>query len=311
MRIMVKTVVFLIVLMIFGVVYPQDKNETNGNINYAVKPVENLEGSDPLDESYKDSDQERMQEIIIYQERFRKKKFKASADLEAAKYHDFYKTNKSVATAFHIIGSIAFATGLSLFIHDKTGGENSLSAQYTLMLGGLSLIGGGTAISNVASESLVISKGYKEIAEKHTGDNGSTLEEYYSNSGIQAKNRKEIAKSFETHGAVLIALSIPMFVIAIYGFVDSQKYIYKKYENEDSGDSVSRNIESDLLVTRVAQVLTLFPAVLSLTGGIIMLAKASKWEKLDTEPTILTLNSIAPMIDPVSKTYGLALGFSF
>jgi hypothetical protein len=45
MRIMVKTVVFLIVLMIFGVVYPQDKNETNGNINYAVKlevPPKNL-----------------------------------------------------------------------------------------------------------------------------------------------------------------------------------------------------------------------------------------------------------------------------
>jgi hypothetical protein len=42
-----------------------------------------------------------------------------------------------------------------------------------------------------------------------------------------------------------------------------------------------------------------------------MLAKASKYEKLNTEPSILTLNSIAPIIDPVSKTYGLALGFSF
>jgi hypothetical protein len=252
-----------------------------------------------------------MQEIIIYQERFRKKKFKASADFEAAKYHNFYKTNKSVATAFQIIGSIAFVTGLSLFIHDKTGGENSLTAQYTLMLGGLSMAAGGTAISNVASESLVISKGYKELAEKYTGDNRSTLEEYYSNSGIQAKNRKEIAKSYETHGAALIALSIPMFVVAIYGFVDSKKYIYKKYENEDSGDSVSRNIEIDLLVTRAVQLLTLFPAVLSLTGGIIMLAKASKYEKLSTEPTLLTLNSVAPIIDPVSKTYGMSMGFSF
>ncbi|HRQ71270.1 MAG TPA: hypothetical protein PLW78_13320 [bacterium] len=42
-----------------------------------------------------------------------------------------------------------------------------------------------------------------------------------------------------------------------------------------------------------------------------MLAKASNYEKLNTEPTLLTLNSIAPIIDPVSKTYGLALGFSF
>jgi len=307
----VKTVVFLTFLLIFGVIYPQDQNEISRSISYSAEPVGNQKGSDPLEESYKDNDYERMQEIIIYQERFRKKKFKASADFEAAKYHNFYKTNKSVATAFQIIGSIAFVTGLSLFIHDKTGGENSLTAQYTLMLGGLSMAAGGTAISNVASESLIISKGYKEIAEKYTGDNRYTLEEYYSNSGIQAKNRKEIAKSFETHGAALIALSIPMFVVAIYGFVDSKKYIYKKYENEDSGDSVSRNIESDLLVTRVAQVLTLFPAVLSLTGGIIMLAKASKYEKLSTEPTLLTLNSVAPIIDPVSKTYGLSLGFSF
>jgi len=28
-----------------------------------------------------------------------------------------------------------------------------------------------------------------------------------------------------------------------------------------------------------------------------------------TEPSILTLSSIAPIIDPVSKTYGLSMGF--
>ncbi|HNZ53448.1 MAG TPA: hypothetical protein PLW37_07345 [bacterium] len=42
-----------------------------------------------------------------------------------------------------------------------------------------------------------------------------------------------------------------------------------------------------------------------------MLAKASKYEQLNTEPSILTLNSITPIIDPVSKTYGLSMGFSF
>ncbi len=84
-----------------------------------------------------------------------------------------------------------------------------------------------------------------------------------------------------------------------------------EFLNEDSGDSVSRQIEGDLLVTRVAQGHTFFPAVLLLTGGIKMLIKSSEYKQLNTEPSILTLNSIAPIIDPVSKTYGLSLGFSF
>jgi hypothetical protein len=59
------------------------------------------------------------------------------------------------------------------------------------------------------------------------------------------------------------------------------------------------------------QVLSLGPGLVAFVSGSIMLAKASKYEKLSTEPSVLTLNSVAPIIDPVSKTYGLSLGFSF
>lgn len=373
MRIVVKTVVLLVVLLIFGVVCPQDQNEINRSINYSAQPVEEgQKNCDQLEESYEknvfparkliqngnvkealelykmhiqcwhdknvyielgeffESQNNYQLAEMSYKEagdtekiyQLNQKKLKTIKDLKADNFQQFneikskyyyhkFQTNRFGAISLFILGSVSFSTGLALFIQDKAGGENSLSAQYTLMLGGLSIIGGGTAISNVASESLVISNGYKEIAEKYTGDNGYTLEEYYSNSGIQAKNRKEIAKSYETHGTVLIALSIPMFVIAIYGFVESEKYIYKKYENEDSGDSVSRQIEDDLLVTHIAQAHTLFPAVLLLTGGIKMLIKSSEYKQLSTEPSLLTFNSIAPIIDPVSKTYGVALGFSF
>ena len=109
-----------------------------------------------------------------------------------------------------------------------------------------------------------------------------------------------------------MALSIPMFAIAIYGFFDSYNYILKKNDDERDDESWDPDfVELDILVGHLYQILSFAPAFVTLITGSIMIYKASKYEKLSTEPSLFTLNSITPVINPVSRTYGLSLGFSF
>jgi hypothetical protein len=42
-----------------------------------------------------------------------------------------------------------------------------------------------------------------------------------------------------------------------------------------------------------------------------MIAKANSWSKLKTGDTLFTLNNISPIINPITKTYGISMGFSF
>jgi len=208
--------------------------------------------------------------------------------------------------AFFVVGPIALATGLGLFIHDKASGENSLTAQYTLMLGGMSLISGGFFLNAFSKNSLRISQAYGGFSQSFRGDGGTIPDEFFINSGIDAKTKKALAGSYRKNGVGLMLMSIPMFALAIYGFFDSYNY-HKEKTDEDCSHGLC-NFE---MLGHILQIFSLAPAILSLTGGIILIAKASKHEKLSTEPSLLTLNSIAPMIDPVSRTYGLNLGFSF
>jgi hypothetical protein len=254
----------------------------------------------------KDDDQKRMANIIINKKGAEKEKFIAVAESKAAKHLELYKNKKTAATVFHIAGPIVFATGLSLFIHDKAGGENSLTAQYVLMFGGMSLISSGIFLNAFAKNSLRTSQAYGGFSQSFRGDGGTTPDEFFVNSGIDAKTRKALSVSYRKNGVGLMLMSIPMFAIAIYGFFDSYNY-----HNEKTDEDCSHGLCDIEMLGHILQMFSLAPAILSLTGGIILLAKASKYEKLSTEPSLLTLNSIAPVIDPISKTYGLSMGFSF
>jgi hypothetical protein len=62
----------------------------------------------------------------------------------------------------------------------------------------------------------------------------------------------------------------------------------------------------------IPSVMTLAPAIAILTVGITHIRKAQLWEREGHSiKSLLTLDSVAPIIDPVSKTYGLSAGFSF
>jgi hypothetical protein len=207
-----------------------------------------------------------------------------------------YKIRKASGAIMISVGSLAFASGLGLFIHDKAGGENSLSAQYSLMLGGLSLITGGIAVDMSGNHA----KNFYDVGLEYAGNDNTLPKEFYYNSGAQSKVRKLSAKSFKQHGIGLIVMSIPMFTIAAYGFYDS----YNHFKG-GSGSGI------DILISHFYQILTLVPPMLSLIFGSIMFVKASKWEKLSTKPQKITVNNIAPIINPITKTYGVFMGFSF
>ena len=232
---------------------------------------------------------------------------------ESSKFQKRYTNKKAGSVALFILSGIATGTGLGFFISDKgLGKQNSLSAQYTLLLGGLSLAGAGIALSASSQYDKNIAKTYLSI--KNFCDIGTTPQEYYTSSGLESQTRKFSAKTFKTHGAALITLALPLFAVSIYSFFDSYDYIVESVESDSNCENLCFDglfIFLETFSVHLFQIITLAPAIASLTGGIIMLVKASKWEKLDAKESIFTLNSITPVIDPVSKTYGLSMGFSF
>ncbi len=238
-------------------------------------------------------------------------KFQELSETESKKLLKSHKGLKALSIASFVIGSAAFSTGAALFIHDKSGGTNFIAAQYSLILGGLSIIAGGIASDFRSKKDLALSNAISKGAKTYEGDNGTTPEEYYIYSGNEAKTQKNLSKMYRNHGITLMALSIPMFAIAIYGFFESYEYYYDKYiRNDESYDDFDLH-EINIFFGHAFQLLSFAPAFVTLITGSIMIYKASKYEKLSTEPSLFTLTSITPVINPVSRTYGLSLGFSF
>jgi hypothetical protein len=287
---MVKTAFFFIVIIATFETFCTDNDVNRDN---AVIKNENLE----IDVNVKNSENQN---------------FKALAETKSAKYLKRSKGHKITSNIMFFVGALATMTGTVLFIHDKAGGTNSLPAQYSLLLGGLSILNLGIAFNASSSYSLNKSESYLLIAKTQRRTEGKDLSEYYESSGFASRTKKMSARSLKKHGGALMLMSLPLFAITIYSFFDSHNYYKEKYADKSCGnDDCGLDIALDTLLIHTVQVFTLGPAVLSFISGFILLAKASKYEKLSTEPSILTLNSIAPIIDPVSKTYGIALGFSF
>lgn len=279
---MVKTVFFFIVIIATFETFCTDNDVNRGN---AVIKNEKHE----IDVNVKNSENQN---------------FKALAETKSAKYLKRSKGHKVTSNIMFFLGTLATMTGTVLFIHDKAGGTISLPAQYSLLLGGLSILDLGIAFNASSSYSLNKSESYLLISKTHVRIEGKDLSEYYESSGFASRTKKMSAKSLKKHGTALMLMSIPMFAVTIYSFVDRIKYKKEKSENYDT----------DFIIVDLScffQGFLFLPGIASFTTGTIILAKASRYEKLTTEPSLLTLNSIAPIIDPVSKTYGLSMGFSF
>lgn len=234
---------------------------------------------------------------------------------EASKFQKRYTNKKAGAVTLFILSGIAAGAGLGLFISDKGFGKaNSLAAQYTLLLGGLSLTGAGIALSASSQYDRNISKAYLSI--KDFCDIGTTPQEYYEFSGLNADAKKLSAKTLKSHGIALISLSVPLFAISIYSFFDGYRYRVNNRELDEDCEGWCRDIDDFFFnlttgIIHLWQIASILPAAASLAGGVYLVVIGSIWKNARLKESIFVLNSISPMIDPVSKTYGLALGFSF
>jgi len=262
----------------------------------------------------RDDEYKRMEAIRLQIIASKKMQFQTFADLKAEKYLRKHKTRRGVNTALFIGGAVSVSTGLALFIHDKAGGENPPGAQYGLMFGGISLMGLGLLMYPWTEKTLEVSKWYENSSEKININEDTLLYERLIHIEADTSAKKNSSKKFRNAGIGLLMMSIPLTALAVYGFYDSYNiYLAEKKSKQPEEQSTSgvpfENI--GIVITHFLQLISFTPAILSITGGSILLYKSLKYEKLNTEPSILTLNSIAPIIDPVSKTYGLSLGFSF
>ena len=234
-------------------------------------------------------------------------KIKSEANQKKIELLQKSKTYRKTSIPLLVVGPLLAGAGFGLFLHDKAfNGENSPSAQYSLMFAGLSLIGTGLVFNYYSDYCHNRYDVYDNVTQKEFNPELKiNSKEFFLKAENQTK--KLTAKTLRIHGTALILLSLPLLALSSYSMIETWGYWEKN-------GLPSPNIMIAPVITGfifLSEIHNFFFGIASLTGGIIMLAKASKYEKLNTEPNILTLTSITPIINPVSKTYGLALGFSF
>jgi len=230
------------------------------------------------------------------------------------KVKEFKKTGKelkNLSIALFSIGSVLAAAGGGIFISNKAfDGKTSELIQYSFLIGGFSIIGAGFSTNFNGDYYINKSISLENFNTKEIVDHGTTMEEYYVHTGAQNYTKKMSAKSLRNTGIFMLVVSVPILTFSMFSLFDDYKNSFN-YGRDDYSESSLHDALTEVLIVNPVKILLMPPALLFMVRGIIMLAKSSKYKKLSTEPSLLTLNSITPIIDPVSKTYGLALGFSF
>jgi len=217
------------------------------------------------------------------------------------------KKRKIASRTMFILGALATTAGSALFIHDIAGGTNSLSAQYSLLIGGLTMFSAGIGFSASSYSLLKESKSYSLYSNSSNHLKGEDFMEY-----CQLRAKKMSAKSLKKHGGALLLMSLPLFAITIYSFFHSHNYYNEMFANGNCGnDECGLDIAISTFMVHTVQLFTLGPAVLSFISGLILVVKAEKNKNLKTDLPKVSLKRVSPMIDPVTKTYGVSMGFSF
>ncbi len=115
------------------------------------------------------------------------------------------------------------------------------------------------------------------------------------------------ADNYSKHGLGLMGISLPLLGVAVLGFFESYYQIRQSNRDDDGWDFTGL----ETFFVHFIQIVSLAPGIATFVGGTILLAKADKYEKTGKNHYLLSLDSVSPIIDPVSRTYGLSAGFSF
>ncbi len=225
------------------------------------------------------------------------------------KYKNKSKRLLKASVTTLIAGPILIGAGFGLFLHDKAfAGHNSSTAQYSLMFSGFTLLGTGILLHGISD--FYYNK-HKSLLDLNSNNYRTSSDDFLLKKTVLSK--KASVQNIKNHGNILIITSIPILALSIFSMYEAYNYV-------SSGKTISKQMDPvkgafyyifrGTAVT-IGEILTLVPGVACLVGGIIMIAKANNWSKLKTGDTLFTLNNISPIINPITKTYGVSMGFSF
>jgi len=166
----------------------------------------------------------------------------------------------------------------------------------------------GLTLYGISDIHLNKAEGFKKTSDLYSENYNTTPDEYYEHSGIHSQTKIKTSKTFFKIGIPMILLSIPLAIVACYGYrLSTLEYV----KNSDcSGFDCMVQFPAIFLIHAV-QIITFIPAIGSLVGGIVFIVKGAKWKNSQQNEILFTLNNISPMINPITKTYGISMGFSY
>lgn len=232
------------------------------------------------------------------------------------------KREKILSGILFTLGISATGTAVGLVIHqygfDK---GNSSSAQFPLFFSGLTLIGTGIVSNYFSNYNNRKSIAFLDLSSQNNSPDANLMEAY-NKSLYSDRARIQSAADLKSHGTSLIFVSLMSFGVNIflyYKMISPFTVSDKKRTDEDENDSdhqfgnaLANSIDALGIIGGVCiGTIALLPTMAIFASGITMHIYSSKWSKLQSYEPVISLDSISPIINPVSKTYGLSMGFSF
>lgn len=173
------------------------------------------------------------------------------------------------------------------------------------MFGGLFLINCGLIADAKSSFYLKLSKTYKNAPSIYERSFSALSQQDFEKHYIIPSAEKLSASKLKAHGIATILMTIPMVSLTIYSFHDSYRYL------TDNDESTTMGPHIQVFGTHLFLAMTLTPTVVSIVIAKNLIKRAKRGENFKLEDLPLTLENVSPMINPITKTYGISMGFSF
>jgi tetratricopeptide (TPR) repeat protein len=212
------------------------------------------------------------------------------------------KNTKQGSIFLYSIGGAMTLAGLGLFIYNKGfNGEIGEIYQYHLLIGGLSVISAGFILGGKADYKSNSAISLGNLNSKDVADPATKVDEYFIHTGAENNAKKLSARSLRNNGIFVTLTSATILTFSMFSIFDSYKNSFKNTESSDF----------EMLFIIPVKILLSIPGTLLMGKGISMIVRASRWSRLKDEEQFITLNSISPTFNPITKTYGISMGFSF
>lgn len=239
-----------------------------------------------------------------------RKIFAEFAKNESFRQKNAYVGKKAGAVILMTAGLGVAFSGLGLAISDADiPSGNKVLAREVMMYFGVLAVGGGVILNFSSEHSLQKSHEFSLWYDANIlSDEDQKLDD---DELVKLKNsakRKSAQKLFH-HGIGMTSLAVPLFAVSIYTFVKLYREIEDDYSHDDDYDKHEKRVTSAFRY--MTNAMTLLPGIAVTVAGAMMIRKSNEWKSITNVSEGFSLDYIAPMIDPVSKSYALNLGFSF